>query len=38
MKKTEAKKSFMINVAIVMFSQIAVKILGMGYRIFITII
>ena len=36
MKKTEAKKSFMINVAIVMFSQIAVKILGMVYRIFIT--
>lgn len=36
MKKNETKKSFMINVAIVMFSQIAVKILGMVYRIFIT--
>lgn len=36
MKKTETKKSFMINVAIVMFSQIAVKLLGMVYRVVIT--
>lgn len=36
MRKNEHKKSFMINVAIVMFSQIAVKLLGMIYRIFIT--
>lgn len=36
MKKTEKKKSFMINVAIVMFSQIAVKLLGMVYRVVIT--
>ncbi len=36
MSKTEKKKSFMINVAIVMFSQIAVKLLGMVYRVVIT--
>lgn len=32
----EKKKSFMTNVAIVMFSQIAVKLLGMVYRVVIT--
>ncbi len=32
----QEKKSFMINVAIVMFSQIAVKLLGMIYRVVIT--
>lgn len=36
MANTEKKKSFMANVAIVMFSQIAVKILGMVYRVVIT--
>ncbi|MBO5059905.1 MAG: polysaccharide biosynthesis protein [Clostridia bacterium] len=36
MGRTEKKKSFMINVAIVMFSQIAVKLLGMVYRVVIT--
>ena len=36
MKKTEKKNSFMLNVAIVMFSQIAVKLLGMIYRVVIT--
>ncbi len=36
MKKTDTKKSFMLNVAIVMFSQIAVKLLGMVYRVVIT--
>ncbi len=36
MKKTETKKSFMLNVAMVMFSQIAVKLLGMVYRVVIT--
>lgn len=34
--QTEKKKSFMTNVAIVMFAQIAVKILGMVYRVVIT--
>lgn len=34
--KQEKKKSFMINVSIVMFSQIAVKLLGMVYRVVIT--
>lgn len=33
---TEKKKSFMANVAIVMFSQMAVKLLGMVYRVVIT--
>ena len=33
---TEKKKSFMANVAIVMFAQIAVKLLGMVYRVVIT--
>ena len=33
---TEKKKSFMANVAIVMFSQVAVKLLGMIYRVVIT--
>ena len=32
----QEKKSFMINVSIVMFSQIAVKLLGMIYRVVIT--
>lgn len=32
----QEKKSFMINVSIVMFSQIAVKLLGMVYRVVIT--
>lgn len=32
----EIKKSFMANVAIVMFSQVAVKLLGMVYRVVIT--
>ncbi len=32
----EKKKSFMANVAIVMFSQVAVKLLGMVYRVVIT--
>lgn len=32
----ETKKSFMANVAIVMFSQVAVKLLGMVYRVVIT--
>lgn len=32
----DKKKSFMVNVAIVMFSQVAVKILGMVYRVVIT--
>lgn len=32
----DKKKSFMANVAIVMFSQIAVKLLGMVYRVVIT--
>ena len=32
----QEKKPFMINVAIVMFSQIAVKLLGMVYRVVIT--
>lgn len=36
MKKSEKKNSFMLNVAIVMFSQIAVKLLGMIYRVVIT--
>lgn len=36
MEKTNKKTSFMINVAIVMFSQIAVKLLGMVYRVVIT--
>lgn len=36
MEKTTKKTSFMINVAIVMFSQIAVKLLGMVYRVVIT--
>ncbi len=36
MKKTDKKNSFMLNVAIVMFSQIAVKLLGMVYRVVIT--
>ncbi len=33
---TEKKKSFMANVAVVMYAQIAVKILGMFYRVVIT--
>lgn len=33
---TEKKKSFMANVAIVMFAQFAVKLLGMVYRVVIT--
>ena len=36
MRRTNRKKSFMVNVAIVMFSQIAVKLLGMIYRVVIT--
>ena len=32
----DKKKSFMANVAMVMFSQIAVKLLGMVYRVVIT--
>ena len=32
----QEKKSFMVNVSIVMFSQIAVKLLGMVYRVVIT--
>ena len=32
----QEKKSFMVNVSIVMFSQIAVKLLGMIYRVVIT--
>ena len=36
MEKNNKKTSFMINVAIVMFSQIAVKLLGMVYRVVIT--
>ncbi len=32
----DKKKSFMANVAIVMFSQVAVKLLGMVYRVVIT--
>lgn len=32
----DKKKSFMVNVAIVMFSQVAVKLLGMVYRVVIT--
>ena len=36
MNKDTNKSSFMINVAIVMFSQIAVKLLGMVYRVVIT--
>ena len=30
--KENKKQSFMINVAIILFSQIAVKLLGMIYR------
>lgn len=36
MSAHDRKKSFMTNVAIVMFSQIAVKLLGMVYRVVIT--
>lgn len=36
MEHIEKKKSFMTNVAIVMFSQVAVKFLGMIYRVVIT--
>lgn len=36
MNFTEKKKSFMANVAIVMFAQFAVKLLGMVYRVVIT--
>ncbi|MDD6734880.1 MAG: polysaccharide biosynthesis protein [Clostridiales bacterium] len=36
MKQSEKKNSFMLNVAIVMFAQIAVKLLGMIYRVVIT--
>lgn len=36
MEKNNKKSSFMINVAIVMLSQIAVKLLGMVYRVVIT--
>lgn len=36
MSTQDKKKSFMANVALVMFSQIAVKLLGMVYRVVIT--
>ena len=36
MKDTHKKHSFMVNVMIILFSQIAVKILGLVYRMVIT--
>lgn len=36
MKKNEKKHSFMMNVMIILFSQIAVKVLGLVYRMVIT--
>lgn len=36
MKNTEKKHSFMVNVMIILFSQVAVKVLGLVYRMVIT--
>ena len=36
MKDTNKKHSFMMNVMIILFSQVAVKILGLVYRMVIT--